>query len=683
MKPTPWYRLQARAGAPDTTVFVYGDIGDSWDADSVTAAQFVKDLQSVDSPNLIVRINSFGGSVPDGLAIYNALKRYPGTVTVEIDGIALSIASLIAMAGDRVHMAENAQLMIHSPWSAAIGNSTALREQADILDRFADSMAPAYARSKLTARAARELLADGEDHWFNASEALELGLVDAITAEQPVTARFDLSRFSRNRPVPAALAAFTLPTRNTAMPLENDDTAGPTAGTTLSRARRRSAAVAARATDEAQAEIRLMYGAHAAKPGVTALLAQVLAAGATPDQASHQLLVHLGRDIEPARPNGAPFMETLQDETDKHREGAVQALLARAGVAGERMDSRNPWRGHTLLDFARASLERAGVNARGMGPLQIAAAAFRPDTVLRASAFTQGTTDFPVLLENTMHKALQTAYGLAPDTWSKFCAIGSVADFRTHNRYRAGSFGNLDTVNELAEFTNKTIPDGEKSTIAISTKGNIVNISRQAIVNDDLGAFVGLSANLGRAARRTIEADVYALLALNSGAGPNMGDGKAMFHADHGNVGSAGAPTVLLLEAARSLMAVQKDISGNDYLDLRPAVALCTMAQGGNMRILNESQYDPDASNKLQRPNLTRGLVREVVDSPRVYGTSWYLFAEPSVAPAIEVAFLDGVQEPYLELQNGFEVDGARYKVRLDYGVAGVDYRGAVRNAGA
>ena len=139
----------------------------------------------------------------------------------------------------------------------------------------------------------------------------------------------------------------------------------------------------------------------------------------------------------------------------------------------------------------------------------------------------------------------------------------------------------------------------------------------------------------------------------------------------------------LKLEAARQLMAQQMDISGNDYLDLRPAIALCTMAQGGNMRILNESQYDPDASNKLQRPNLTRGLVREVVDSPRVYGTSWYLFADPSVAPAIEVAFLDGTQEPYLELQNGFEVDGARYKVRLDYGVAGVDYRGAVRNAGA
>jgi hypothetical protein len=271
-----------------------------------------------------------------------------------------------------------------------------------------------------------------------------------------------------------------------------------------------------------------------------------------------------------------------------------------------------------------------------------------------------------------------------PDTWSRFCGVGSVSDFRAHARYLLGSFGNLDQVNELGEFKNKSIPDGQKASITAVTKGNVINLSRQSVINDDLGAFVGLAGMLGRAAARTIEADVYALLALNSGAGPTMPDGQPLFHSTHGNnASSTGAPTVTLVDAGRSAMLLQRDISGNDYLDIRPAVALTTVAQGGNMRVINDAQYDPDTANKLQRPNQVRGLVRDVIDSPRVPGTSWYLFADPMEAPVIEVAFLDGVREPFLELQQGFDVDGARYKVRLDYGVGAIDWRGAYRNSGA
>lgn len=100
-------------------IFIYGDIGDSWDDESTTAAQFVKDLAGLGSTDITLRINSPGGSVTDGLAIYNALKRHPAKVTTEIDGIAASIASLIAMAGDTVNMASNALFMIHAPGVSA------------------------------------------------------------------------------------------------------------------------------------------------------------------------------------------------------------------------------------------------------------------------------------------------------------------------------------------------------------------------------------------------------------------------------------------------------------------------------------------------------------------------------------------------------------------------------------
>lgn len=362
------------------------------------------------------------------------------------------------------------------------------------------------------------------------------------------------------------------------------------------------------------------------------------------------------------------------DAADNQRMAAEEMLLHRASAIDPstkqrvQMARENPMRGYTLLELARASLERAGVNTQGMDKL-----------TLVGRAFTQSTSDFPVLLENTMHKALQGAYAVAADTWSRFCARGTVSDFRAHNRYRTGSIGNLDSLTELGEFKHKAIGDGEKATITAATKGNIVTLSRQAIINDDLSAFVGVLNQLGRAAARTIEADVYTLLAAN----PTMEDGVALFHASHGNIGTGGAPSVTSFDNARALMAAQTDVGGKDYLDLRPSIWLGPTASGGLARVINGSQYDPDANNKLQRANAVYGLFADVIDTPRISGTTWYAFANPADAPVIEVAFLDGQDAPFLDMEEGFSVDGARWKVRLDFGIAAIDYRGAVRNAGA
>jgi hypothetical protein len=420
-----------------------------------------------------------------------------------------------------------------------------------------------------------------------------------------------------------------------------------------------------------------MFKPFAANPGVLALQTEVLSDPAlTIEDIQARLLTEVGKGAEPVNPAGSHArVETLADETDKRRDAIVSALLVRSGVeqdAKVRASMRsNPYRGHKLLDIARASLQRAGVKTDGMGQMEIVAA-----------AFTQSTSDFPVLLENVMHKALQARYATAMLTWKRFCKTGSVSDFRAHNRYRLGSFGTLDTINELGEFTNKSIPDGEKGSITAGTKGNIINLSRQAVINDDMDSFVGLSGMLGGAAARTIEVDVYALLALNAGLGPTMVDGLTLFHATHGNIGTGAAISMASIDADSVLMASQLDVSGNDYLDLRPAVLLVPIGLRGTARAINEALYDPDTPNKLQKPNTVLGLYRDIVDTPRLSGTRRYSFADATEAPVLEVAFLDGVQEPYLEIQDGFDVDGARYKVRLDYGVAAVDYRGAVTNAG-
>lgn len=365
------------------------------------------------------------------------------------------------------------------------------------------------------------------------------------------------------------------------------------------------------------------------------------------------------------------------DQVDKHRAAAVEVLMARGNVQvkpGEvvRIASDNPFRSLTLLDMARGCLEQAGVRTGGMSKMELV-----------GRAFTQSSSDFPLLLESAMHKTLQAAYAVAPDTWSRWCATGSVADFREHPRYRLGSLPNLQDLTENGEFRNRPISDGDRSRIRASTKGNIINLSRQAIINDDLGAFLGLATAFGRAARRTIEADVYALLTSGGGNGPTMQDGLPLFHASHGNIGAAGALTVSAVDNARTLMARQTDVSGQEFLDLRPSIWLGPMELGGTARVINDSQFDPDANNKLQRANMVARIFGDIVDTPRLSGTVWYAVANPADAPVIEVAFLDGSDAPYLELENGFDVDGARWKARLDFGVAAIDWRGIVRGPGA
>lgn len=689
-----WYSIRrktAQAAAASgalaaAEIYIYGDIGESWWEETVSAAAFVRDLNALDVEQITVRINSIGGSVPDGLAIFNAIRRHKATVTTEVDGMAFSIASLIAMAGDKVHMAGNAMLMIHAPWTYAAGNSSELRETADQLDTWAAAMSTSYALRTGDQPGALALLTDGKDHYYTAEEALQAKFIDAVTDPMPIAASAsrDLP-ISRYRSLPASLQARGIPAAAAAQPSEQSmsntvpsaaNPNPPAAPATPVAAQPDPQALRAQVLAEDQARrgaIRASFEAFTSEAGVGELLARCendVACSA--EHAGKLLLAHLGKTMAPA----VGSVRTVEDEVDKHRSAMTTAILARSAVVLSkdgvvRADSSNPFRGHKLLDIARACLIQAGARVEGMD-----------QRALVAAAFTQSRSDFPVLLENVLHKTLQGAYALQADTWSRFCKRGQVSDFRPHKRYRVGSLSNLDAKNELGEYRNKTIPDGERATISAGTKGNLINISREMIIDDDLDAFTGLAAAMGRAAKRTVEADVYAALALNSGMGPTLDDGVTLFHANHFNV-STGAPTVASFEAARVVMSAQKDVGGNDFLALSPAVWLGPDGISGQARVVVNSTYDPDAANKLQRANIAAGMVREVVGSPRLAGTPWYFFADPNEAPVLEVAFLDGVDTPYVEWQDGFTVDGVRGKVRMDYGVAGCDFRGAVRSTGA
>jgi ATP-dependent Clp endopeptidase proteolytic subunit ClpP len=200
-----WYDFRAQARGAE--IVIYDEIG----AFAIPAKAFLDELKALGPvAKLTVRINSPGGSVFDGVAIYNALKRHDAAITVWIDGIAASIASMIAMAGDDVVMPENAMLMLHDPSGLVAGTASDMRATAEALDRMKAGMVAAYRDKSGRDDAEIEALMTAET-WLSAQEALELGLADRI--EQPVrmAAHFDLSRFRNPPPQLAALVATPSP----------------------------------------------------------------------------------------------------------------------------------------------------------------------------------------------------------------------------------------------------------------------------------------------------------------------------------------------------------------------------------------------------------------------------------------------------------------------------------------
>ena len=668
-------------------VLIYGDIGGGWSDEDMTAAKFVGQLSAAGNDDVAVRISSFGGSVSDGIAIGNAIKRNSADITTHIDSVAASIAALVAISGSRVVMARNALMMIHAPSAGTYGNAGDMRETADMLDKFAEAMITTHAEK--TGQSYDEVkawISDGKDHWFTAQEALDAGLVDEIEGDfdlsvLPIAAQFS---FEKLKTVPAAAGIFSKPlnkekpmpdNKGTQTPAaKKDPAANPPAPAAPTEAEIKAQVLAAENTR--RTEVRAKFTPFMNVDGVDTVLAKCLDdSNIDVNAAVEQLHNKLGSGMEPSAGNFAARIETGESDNEKFARGVSQGMLARAGV--EKHDANNEFRGLRLEDIARASLERSGRSVKGMDRMRMisAALAMRP-----SAAGGQTTSDFPVLMENVMHKQVLVAYQNAADTWRRFCKTGSVSDFREWLRLRTGSIGNLDGVNERGEYKTDTVPDAKKEGVSAARKGKIISITPEIIINDDIGYINDITAMMGRAAKRSIESEVYVQLALNAA----LKDGVALFHASHGNLaGSGSVPTIASIEAARVAMAKQKDIGDNDFLDIRPSIFVGGMSTGATARDLNAQEYNDESSKNQRKPNSVRGLFNDVVDSPRIAGNDWYLFADPAEAPVMEVVFLDGQDEPVVAMDENFTTAGVDYRVELPFGVSAIGSEGAYKNPGA
>lgn len=691
----PWYAIRRKTAVAAAAVgalaaaeiLIYGDIGESWWDETVSARSFLQELNALDVDHITVRINSLGGSVPDGIAICNAMKRHKATITVEIDGIAYSIASLIAMGGDTINMASNALMMIHAPWTYAAGNSAELRDLADQLDTWASAMSTSYAAQTGDQAGALALLTDGKDHFFTAEEALAAKFIDAITDANPIAASaargMPISRY-RSPPaaaqkdgIPAAAAATSAqedPMKNRKHVLQNAVGAAggaPAGGGNPAPAAPVAAAAAPAvdatavlAADQARRNgIAASFKPFADRPGVADLQARLQNDHAvTVEAAGAQLLAHLAAG---ATPVAGGHVQTVEDETDKHRKATENALMARAGLI--KAEGSNPFRGYTLGEMARASLARAGVKSEGMDKRTFIGA-----------AFTHGSSDFTALLANVANKALLTGYEEAEETFQIWTRSGTLPDFKVGSRVDLNMFPSLRKVAEGAEYKYATMGD-RGATVVLATYGELFSITRQAIINDDLDAFTRVPRNMGRAAIRTIGDLVYAILTSN----PNMQDSTPLFHANHGNLLTGAAITTASVDAMRVAMALQKQ--GQATLNMRMKHLIVPIALQGTASVVRESEYEVGASTKNNTtPNSVRNTFEVVADArlDAASSTAWYGAGDAKTHDTVEVNYLDGNQAPYLEQRQGWNVDGTEFKVRIDAGVSPLDWKALARNPG-
>lgn len=356
---------------------------------------------------------------------------------------------------------------------------------------------------------------------------------------------------------------------------------------------------------------------------------------------------------------------TTHHEVDKHRTGMRAALAARAGLAPD--DGRNPFRGFSLMEMARACLAAAGVRdvpGDKSGAIVL--------------ALTHSTSDFPALLSNVAQKSMMKGYEEADETFQLWTTVGSITNFKPAQVVGLGSFPALRKVQEGAEY--KFFTTGDRSvTRTLATYGERFAITRQALINDDVGAFTRVPRKLGRAAIRTVGDMVYAVLTAN----PTMSDGTALFHTTHGNLLGAASLSTAGVDAMRVGMARQKDVGQTTGgLGIRMKHVIVPVSLHGVANQVRDAEHEVGTSAKNNTvPNYVRGTFDVVSDArlDEVSTSVWYGAADGNVHDTVEVAYLDGVSTPTLEQMSTWAADGVEFKVRMEAVATPLDWKTLAR----
>lgn len=353
-------------------------------------------------------------------------------------------------------------------------------------------------------------------------------------------------------------------------------------------------------------------------------------------------------------------------ESDKFRAAAQDAVLMAAGIpVADAAPGANELRGHSLVELARESLQREGLQANFGDNMELARQAIN------------STSTFPAIMSNLANKSVMTGFNEAETTFQIWAGKGSNRDFKEAARVALSEAGNLELVPEGGQFPHDSLGEASART-KVATYGKLFSLTRQAIINDDLGLFSKIATKYGSAAKRLVNKMVYAQLTGNV----KMQDNIALFDTKHGNVAGTGeALSVKAIAKAITAMRRQKGITGDATLNITPKyLVVPPELEMTAYQIVNSTAAVDGVNSGVVNPYKGRFVV--VADAELTDPDAWYLVADASQHDTIEVTYLNGVETPRLETRQGFDVDGIEYKVAFDCGVSALDFRGLYKNAG-
>jgi len=364
------------------------------------------------------------------------------------------------------------------------------------------------------------------------------------------------------------------------------------------------------------------------------------------------------------QPSSTTRTEVKMEEREKFTRAAADAILLRGGVILDKpADGASELRSMRLRDLMIDCVEREG-NSK---------ARYLDDAGLIREALT-GAGAFAGILSNAANKSLSNGYAAAETTFEQWTGTGSNPDFKEATEYRLSEAGELLKMTASGEFKHDEMKDsGTKKSVL--TYGRSWGITRQALMNDDLGALTKIPAAYAAAAKRGINTLVYATL------------GKAnasIFASDKGNLAANGsAPSIISIGDGRAAMRKQKNLRGKETLNIAPKYILIPTGLETETEQLLTSITDPASSNSGVRNPFTGKLI-PICDAEldQYSANAWYLATQAGLVDTIEVTYLNGQKSPVIESQVAFDVLGMKWRIYIDYGVTLLDFRGLYKNPG-
>lgn len=681
---------------------LYGTVGyDFWDDQCFTAREVGDHLAEMEDGPVTVRINSGGGLAAEGQAIYTLLQDSGRDVTVVIDGIAASAASLIAMAGDTIRMPLGSQMMIHDPaqwYTEGRGTEEDHLRMAKSLSVTANAFAKVYAKTAgITNDAAREIMK--AETWFDGDAALEAGFATEVDADSDAAEAsvFDYAMYanaprelrdrcpakpsrSSRAAVMATMMGVSAPRLKKGRVMEDDDDQTTTTenGDEEEAATPATEAEAAAPDDEEMAteeDEEMSDDAAASQTASAPVAAQIMdlvtATGGTMEQARDYVTRGLTLEAATLEVTAALQQETPtmtaprarvgREDRETRRAGMTAALMYQIGGVGEVDGNARRFMDLTLVEMAAQACGYTGPTRSAQDRIDVFMAAGH------------STSDFPSIFESAANKILLDRYEAAEPIYRRIARRRDFRDFRPTPLIRTGDFPMLEKVNEKGEIKFGSFGESKEAAALIAYARGI-NISRQMLINDDLGAIDEVLSSYGEMIPAFEEATFWKF-ALSA----KLADNKAVFHVDHNNLAAAGGDiNVDTVSEGRTAIRKQKSIDGRN-LSLRPTILLTGPERETQAEQL-VAQVQPTESGQVNP--FSGRLIAE--STAEITGTEWYLLCGPGRAGSPWVyGYLDGATGPRVRMDEPFGTQGMSMTVEEDFGMGAADFRGGWKNPGS